>query len=54
MKLGEWLDDPLVVNTGGNNTPCGILENGDPLENNPNYGAYPYVLNGFTTTCKTW
>lgn len=47
-EIGEWADDPLVVNTGGNNTPCGILENGDPLENNPNYGAYPYSVNGFT------
>jgi len=47
-EVGEWADDPLVVNIGGNNTPCGILENGDPLENNANYGAYPYVLNGFT------
>jgi hypothetical protein len=47
-EIGEWVDDPLVVNTGGNNTPCGILEVGDPLENNPNYGGYPYVLNGFT------
>jgi hypothetical protein len=47
-EIGEWLDDPLVVNTGGNNTPCGILEVGDPLENNANFGAYPYVLHGFT------
>jgi len=47
-EVGEWADDPLVVNTGGNNTPCGILENGDPLEGNANYGGYPYVLNGFT------
>src|SRR5579872_3906292 len=29
-EVGEWADDPLVVNTGGNNTPCGILEVGDP------------------------
>src|SRR6202007_1613708 len=35
-------------NFNGNNTPCGILENGDPLENNPNYGAYRYVLHSFT------
>ncbi len=44
-EIGEWLDDPLL--NGGNNSPCGILENGDPLENNANYGAYPYMLNGF-------
>jgi hypothetical protein len=47
-EVGEWADDPLVVNINGNNTPCGILEDGDPLENNSNYGAYPYTSNGFT------
>jgi hypothetical protein len=47
-EVGEWADDPLTVNYNGNNTPCGILENGDPLENNPNYGGYPYSLHGFT------
>jgi hypothetical protein len=46
-EVGEWADDPIVANNG-NNTPCGILENGDPLENNPNFGGFPYVLNGFT------
>lgn len=47
-EIGEWAADPLVVNINGNNTPCGILENGDPLENNSNYGAYPYAVNGFS------
>jgi hypothetical protein len=47
-EIGEWLDDPLVVNTNGNNTPCGILENGDPLEGNANFGGFPYTLHGFT------
>lgn len=47
-EVGEWADDPLTVNPNGNNTPCGALENGDPLETNANYGAYPYVLHGFT------
>jgi len=47
-EVGEWMDDPLTVNYNGNNTPCGILEVGDPLENNPNYGGYPYTLHGFT------
>ncbi len=46
-EIGEWMDDPLVVNTG-NNTPCGILENGDPLENTANFGGFPYTLGGFT------
>jgi hypothetical protein len=47
-EVGEWADDPLVVNINGNNTPCGILENGDPLENNANFGGFPYTVNGFT------
>jgi hypothetical protein len=47
-EVGEWADDPLTVNYNGNNTPCGILEVGDPLEGNANYGGYPYVLHGFT------
>lgn len=45
-ELGEFVDDPLT-----NNVVCdgfGILEVGDPLENNPNFGAYPYSSNGFT------
>ncbi len=47
-EAGEWADDPLTVNYNGNNTPCGILEVGDPLEGEPNYGDYPYTVNGFT------
>jgi hypothetical protein len=47
-EVGEWMDDPLTVNFNGNNTPCGILEVGDPLENNPNFGGFPYTLHGFT------
>jgi hypothetical protein len=47
-EVGEWLDDPLVVNTGGNPVSCGILEVGDPEEGFSNYGAFPYTLNGFT------
>ncbi len=47
-EVGEWADDPLTVNYNGNNTPCGILEDGDPLEGNANYGGYHYTLNGFT------
>jgi hypothetical protein len=46
-EVGEWADDPLV-NNSGNPTPCGSLENGDPLENNSNFGAFPYTLSGFT------
>ena len=47
-EVGEWMDDPLTVNINGNNTPCGILEVGDPLENNSNFGGFPYTLHGFT------
>lgn len=46
-ELGEWMDDPFTdnnVNCADNN----LMEVGDPLENNPNYGAFPYTLNGFT------
>ena len=43
-EIGEWMDDPFIDNPG-----CGgLLENGDPLENRPNFGAVPYTLNGFT------
>lgn len=43
-EIGEWIQDPYTNNAG-----CGGLwEVGDPLENNPNYGGYPYTLNGFT------
>jgi hypothetical protein len=47
-EVGEWMDDPLV-NNSGNPSPCGgSLENGDPLENNANYGGYEYTgNNGF-------
>jgi hypothetical protein len=47
-EVGEWLDDPLVVNTNGNTVACGILEVGDPEESFANYGGFPYTLNGFT------
>ncbi len=47
-ETGEWIDDPLVASPNGNQTPCGILEVGDPLEGGANYGGYPYTLNGFT------
>jgi hypothetical protein len=46
-EAGEWLDDPLVVNSG-NPVSCGILEVGDPEEGFSNYGAFPYTLNGVT------
>jgi hypothetical protein len=45
-EIGEWMDDPLVNNVQG---ACGgLLENGDPLEGEANYGGYPYALGGFT------
>jgi len=47
-EMGEWMDDPLVVNTNGNTVSCGILEVGDPEEGFSNYGAFPYTLGGST------
>lgn len=46
-EIGEWMDDPFVdnsVNCADNTS----MEDGDPLENNPNSGAFPYVVNGST------
>lgn len=44
-ELGEWMDDPYVDNTQG---ACGgILEVGDPLENNPDYGDHVYNVGGY-------
>lgn len=43
-EIGEWMDDPFLDNPG-----CGgLLEVGDPLGGEPNFGAFPYTLNGFT------
>ena len=47
-ELGEWMDNPFF---GTNTVGCqdnSQLEVGDPLEGGPNYGAFPYKLNGFT------
>ena len=46
-EIGEWQDDPFVDNHV-NCTDNSIMENGDPLENETNYGGYQYTLNGFT------
>jgi hypothetical protein len=46
-EIAEWLDDPFV-NNRVNCTDNSILEVGDPLEGETNYGGYPYALNGFT------
>ena len=46
-EMGEWLMDPFVDNP----SPCpsnSILEIGDPLETGPNFGDYPYTIDGFT------
>jgi len=43
-EVGEWMDDPFINNPG-----CGgLLENGDPLEGEANFGGFPYILSGFT------
>jgi hypothetical protein len=46
-EIGEWLDDPFVDNRVGCNDNS-ILEVGDPLEGEKNFGGYPYKLHGFT------
>jgi hypothetical protein len=46
-EIGEWMDDPFV-NNAVNCNDNSIMENGDPLEGGPNYGGFPYSLNGFT------
>jgi len=53
-EVGEWADDPLTVNFNGNNTPCGILENGDPEEGDANFGGFRTRCTGSRTTCRTW
>ena len=43
-EVGEWVVDPMISNFA-----CGgLMENGDPLERNSNFGGFPYTLNGFT------
>jgi hypothetical protein len=43
-EVGEWMDDPFT----NNNSPCGALEVGDPLEGFAHYGTAAYTLNGST------
>jgi hypothetical protein len=46
-EIGEWIMDPFTTNS----SPCpsnGILEVGDPLETGPDFGDYPYTVDGFT------
>jgi hypothetical protein len=46
-EIAEWAEDPFTNNP----TPCGehqLLEAGDPEEGFPNYGAFPYPVNGFS------
>lgn len=46
-EIGEWMDDPFTDNFVHCNDNS-LMEDGDPLENNSNYGAFPYALGGFT------
>ena len=46
-EIGEWMDDPFTNNRVGC-TDNSILENGDPLEREQNYGGFPYTVKGFT------
>lgn len=46
-EIAEWVNDPFADNfvhcSNGD-----LMEVGDPLENDANYGAFPYALGGFT------
>jgi hypothetical protein len=43
-EVGEWIIDPFTTN----DSPCGIMEIGDPLETEPNFGDFPYTVGGLT------
>ena len=43
-EIGEWYADPLITS----NSPCGLLETGDPLEGLANYGTFSVSFNGVT------
>jgi hypothetical protein len=46
-EVGEWMDDPFT-NNHVNCQDNSILENGDPLVPNANYGTFAVTLNKFT------
>ncbi|MBV9571610.1 MAG: hypothetical protein JO056_10265 [Alphaproteobacteria bacterium] len=46
-EVGEWMDDPFVDNNV-NCTDNTLMENGDPLENNANYGDFAYNVGSRT------
>lgn len=41
-EISEWYDDPLITS----NSPCGLLEVGDPLEGKANYGDFTVNFGG--------
>ena len=43
-EIGEWYDDPKITSR----SPCGLLENGDPLEGKANYGTFSVNFNNVT------
>jgi hypothetical protein len=43
-EIGEWYDDPKITS----NSPCGLLETGDPLEGKTNYGDFNVTFGGVT------
>lgn len=43
-EIGEWYADPLITSR----SPCGLMENGDPLEGKANYGDFNVVSGGVT------
>src|SRR5260370_1264529 len=51
-EIGEWMDDPFTDNFV-HCTDNGLMEDGDPLEGNANFGAFPYTLGGFTSNFQS-
>jgi hypothetical protein len=48
-EIGEWVDDPNVDNPVPSACGAGaLLEVGDPLEGNTNYGGYAYTVGSVT------
>jgi hypothetical protein len=47
-EIGEWMDNPFFGTNSVNCQDNSQLEVGDPLENNANFGAFKYTVNGFT------
>ena len=47
-ELGEWYDNPFFGTNSVNCHDNSQLEVGDPIENDANYGLFPYTVGSFT------